>query len=674
MSDLQVQGNTRIVITKPYGITHALKKLVEENPYATMSDGKITLSQWQKTLETLDKIQEERLKNNQAPIFRGGNDKTSNGWKTSYIVYPDQNIEFTQEEMTSLYQSMGVQINEPEEVVVATPEDIAAAEEAAKQAQKPLSAPEQQPEEKQQGRYELSWSQIGEIGAKSGKNFVKNMFCDEDGFSWKRTGATLGTIAGLALAAPIAKKLGGGKKLVNNIARLSKGAGLGLSGYMTYNGGKNLIQGTKGYYDATTEEEAKARMEQAWDGGIEAGMAIPAFLTIRAGANKGQRMVENQGKPKGKPEAKPEAKPAESKPAAKPVEESKQTGKNAKNATVDYNKVVSTEKEVRPDGAVYEYQMNANGDILKSTRFDKDGKFIGESNSKFDANGKKVEHNYKGADGYENTELYNNGVVEKIETKGSLGNDYLTRVGDRIYEGIRIKPDGTQVKIRFNDKTYQTTELGPVGAPKAAAQSPKAESKPAETKQSADDVIVQPEPVVEGKIAASADDVIVQPEPVVESKIVKPESKNVVKDIQAKNLLDGDNAKIVAEALLKANPGKTPKLKAFFAELKKCKASGESAETIAANLQNSANGIKGLKVFANNGKLYIQANGQGPYNIPIKQANELPVVKDVTTNKKVDSEPVVLPEAEPLIDNKPIIGDATQDNLLWFGNMGPLVE
>ena len=139
-------------------------------------------------------------------------------------------------------------------------------------------------------------------------------------------------------------------------------------------------------------------------------------------------------------------------------------------------------------------------------------------------------------------------------------------------------------------------------------------------------------------------------------------------------MLDGDNAKIVAEALLKANPGKTPKLKAFFAELKKCKASGESAETIAANLQNSANGIKGLKVFANNGKLYIQANGQGPYNIPIKQANELPVVKDVTTNKKVDSEPVVLPEAEPLIDNKPIIGDATQDNLLWFGNMGPLVE
>ena len=53
-------------------------------------------------------------------------------------------------------------------------------------------------------------------------------------------------------------------------------------------------------------------------------------------------------------------------------------------------------------------------------------------------------------------------LVEKIETKGSLGNDYLTRVGDRIYEGIRIKPDGTQVKIRFNDKTYKKTELGPV--------------------------------------------------------------------------------------------------------------------------------------------------------------------------------------------------------------------
>ena len=188
-------------------------------------------------------------------------------------------------------------------------------------------------------------------------------------------------------------------------------------------------------------------------------IATNKYILIKTGESTYYKIAKNS---KTQQTAVPEVKTAESKPAAKPVEESKQTGKNAENATVDYNKVVSTEKEVRPDGAVVEYQMNANGDILKSTRFDKDGKFICETNSKFDANGKKVEHNYKDADGYENTELYNNGVVEKIETKGSLGNDYLTRVGDRIYEGIRIKPDGTQVKIRFNDKTYQTTELGPV--------------------------------------------------------------------------------------------------------------------------------------------------------------------------------------------------------------------
>ena len=179
-----------------------------------------------------------------------------------------------------------------------------------------------------------------------------------------------------------------------------------------------------------------------------------------------------------KAEAKPveEPKPVEEAPKA---EEAKPAEKPAENAAVDYNKVVETEKEVKPDGTVCEYQWNAKGDILKSTSFDKDGKFNCETNSKYDSNGKKIEYNFKGADGYENTELYNNGVVEKIKTKGPLGEDELTRVGDGIYEGIRTKEDGTQVKIRFNDKTYKTTELGPVEAPKAAEQAPKAgEAKP----------------------------------------------------------------------------------------------------------------------------------------------------------------------------------------------------
>ena len=189
-------------------------------------------------------------------------------------------------------------------------------------------------------------------------------------------------------------------------------------------------------------------------------IATNKYILIKTGESTYYKIAAKNSKTQ--QTAAPEVKPAESKPAAKPVDESKQTGKNAANATVDYNKVVKTEKKVYSDGMVTEYQYNSQNNVVKETRFDKDGKFICETNSKFDANGKKIEHNYKGADGYENTELYNNGVVEKIKTKGSWGDDDLTRVGDGIYEGIRIKPDGTQVKIRFNDKTYKTTELGPV--------------------------------------------------------------------------------------------------------------------------------------------------------------------------------------------------------------------
>ena len=478
-------------------------------------------------------------------------------------------------------------------------------------------------------RHELSWGEIGEIALNSGKNFVKGMFCDENGFSLKRTAMTVGTVALLAFAAPVAAAAGASAAVVAGVAGTAKLAGLGLAAYMTYNGGKNVIAGAQKYYDSTTEAEAKAGMSQAMDGAVEVAAAVPAFGIIKGGAAKGKKMAskkaeaqQNQPAPEGtkpaaeapkpveeaqKAETKPveepkpveeapkaEAKPVEepkpieeapkaetkfpeakslsddknfkefiltllndnpknkdlvkrflgnlktynspeftqeaalkaltesavllgnrvnvfahngklylsvdgagtysmklkagTKPAAeapkpveqtpkaenkpveepKPVEEApkaeeaKPAEKPAENAAVDYNKVVSTEKEVEPDGTVREYQMNAKGGILKSTKFGKDGKFNCEINYKYDSNGKKIEYNFKGTDGYENTELYNNGVVEKIKTKGPLGEDDLTRVGDGIYEGIRTKEDGTQVKIRFNDKTYKKTELGPV--------------------------------------------------------------------------------------------------------------------------------------------------------------------------------------------------------------------
>ena len=100
-------------------------------------------------------------------------------------------------------------------------------------------------------RVELSWSEIGKQGLKSAGNFFKGMFCDEEGFSMKRTAATLGTIGGFVAVSAI--------PVVGPYIALTAGAG--LSGYMGYNGAKNLIEGTKAYYNAKTHEEAQAAEE-----------------------------------------------------------------------------------------------------------------------------------------------------------------------------------------------------------------------------------------------------------------------------------------------------------------------------------------------------------------------------------------------------------------------------
>ena len=183
-------------------------------------------------------------------------------------------------------------------------------------------------------RHELSWGEIGEIALNSGKNFVKGMFCDENGFSLKRTAMTVGTVAALAFAAPVAAAAGASAAVVAGIAGTAKVAGLGLAGYMTFNGGKNIIEGTQKYYDSTTEAEAKASMSQAMDGAVEVAAAVPAFGIIKGGAAKGKKIAskkaseapKNQPSAEGKPAAEtkpaPETKPAESpKVEAKPTEE-----------------------------------------------------------------------------------------------------------------------------------------------------------------------------------------------------------------------------------------------------------------------------------------------------------------------------------------------------------------
>ncbi len=367
MADLTVKENTIVVIKKNKGITHALRDLVKENPNSILSDGKITAKEWNAVLDTLIDINNSRKANNQKPIFTGGTDKSRAGWHSSFVVHPNQKIEFTAKEMSALYSAMGVTLkssenseNSTEQKVESNPDSTAVSQPAKQDtipalktdtvlekseldtskvvppAQKDsVALPPAEPEKtlistddstavrepavedsSKKSRYELSWGEIGKISLKSAKNFVKGMFCDENGFSLKRTSTTVGVVVGLALAAPAAAAAGASAAVVGGVALAAKVIGLGLAGVMAYHGGKNAIEGGKKYYNSTTEEEAKANMEQAMDGAVEAAAALPAFFAIKGGANKGNKIAKNKASQKPAveevPKAGSEVKPNES--------------------------------------------------------------------------------------------------------------------------------------------------------------------------------------------------------------------------------------------------------------------------------------------------------------------------------------------------------------------------
>jgi len=104
----------KITIQKNMGLTQALKAHILKNNY-TMSDGNISAKEWNKTIDVLENINEKRKKDGTTPIFTGGSDRSKAGWHTSFVVQPNQEIEFTKEEMKELYEAMGVSLDKSEQ-------------------------------------------------------------------------------------------------------------------------------------------------------------------------------------------------------------------------------------------------------------------------------------------------------------------------------------------------------------------------------------------------------------------------------------------------------------------------------------------------------------------------------------------------------------------------------
>lgn len=117
-------GPVKIQIKKNLGITHALKDLVEQQKME-LSDGKITAKEWNAVLDKLIEIQQNRKANGQASIFGGGTDKTRNGWHNSFIVHPNQEIEFTADEIGQLYEAMGAKFTKDSKPVAPAEKPVA---------------------------------------------------------------------------------------------------------------------------------------------------------------------------------------------------------------------------------------------------------------------------------------------------------------------------------------------------------------------------------------------------------------------------------------------------------------------------------------------------------------------------------------------------------------------
>lgn len=122
-----------ITIQKGQGITQALLELIKKQKME-MSDGSISAAEWNATIDKIVEIQESRKNDNKASIFTGGTDRTSG--KGNFVVNPNQTIEFTKEEIESLYKAMGVSFGA--DSVQAKPED--------KPPVKPENTPQTKPE------------------------------------------------------------------------------------------------------------------------------------------------------------------------------------------------------------------------------------------------------------------------------------------------------------------------------------------------------------------------------------------------------------------------------------------------------------------------------------------------------------------------------------------------
>ena len=143
----------------------------------------------------------------------------------------------------------------------------------------------------------------------STKDFVKNMFCDENG---KPSLKKIGIAAGITIGAGALAASGAVGMMIVGGASVIGGGVLGVKGV------SNLVQGIKGINAATTREDKLAALDQTTDGIVETTVGVGMVIggakmikkgyTLRVDAKNAEIAAENA-----KAQAKAEAEAAEAK-------------------------------------------------------------------------------------------------------------------------------------------------------------------------------------------------------------------------------------------------------------------------------------------------------------------------------------------------------------------------
>ena len=318
-------------------------------------------------------------------------------------------------------------------------------------------------------RAELSWGEIGEIGMKKAKNFVKGMFCDENGFSLKRTLTTLGAAAAFAAVSAIPG--------VGPAIALTCGAVLGT--YGVCKGTSELVNGLKEYYNAKTHDEAVQAMEKTMAGGVETGFSILALLGIRQCATKmsaktkpqtqtssqSQAQTASQTQTQPKPQQTTQTKPAETTKTENP----EALNRTAENKVDTQNRTKTTKYQ---DRHTVEKFYNKSGAITKEIRTDVNGKKM-TVEYKYDKDGFNViskTETYEAGYVYQTNPkiIYNKGMIKETTFKNGVRKEVCTdgetlttnwydRKGEIIKQEFSSPDKNGMIKYERTNSGYKET-------------------------------------------------------------------------------------------------------------------------------------------------------------------------------------------------------------------------